>query len=123
LKRRGRSDKLDDICRRIVQFRDERDWKQFHDPKNLAEAISVEAGELLESFLWKTPNQSRSLPPDKLEAVKSEIADVLIFLLYLAEELRIDPVLEAKKKLALNEQRYPVSKSKGSSLKHSELGR
>ncbi len=68
---------------KIIAFRNERDWAQFHDPKNLAEALSIEAGELLENFLWKTIGQSKNLPEEELKKVKEEIADIFIFLTYL----------------------------------------
>lgn len=114
-------DRLDELKARLLEFRDARDWRQFHDPKNLAEAIAVESGELLENFLWKTPEQSRSLPAEKLDAVKSEMADVLIFLLYLSDVLGVDALAEAERKVALNEQRYSVDKAKGNANKYRDL--
>ena len=81
---------LESIQQKIIAFRNERDWAQFHDPKNLAEALSIEAGELLENFLWKTTEQSRNLSPEELKNVKEELADIFIFLTYLSEEYKID---------------------------------
>jgi len=112
---------LADIQKEIIAFRNARDWAQFHDPKNLAEALSIEAGELLENFLWKTTEQSRSLSPDELNNVKEELSDIFIFLTYLSDEYRIDILAEVEKKIAKNEAKYPVQKAKGSSRKYTKL--
>jgi dCTP diphosphatase len=109
------------IQKKIIAFRNKRDWAQFHDPKNLAEAISIEAGELLENFLWKTTEQSRELSPEELKNVKEEMADIFIFLTYLSDEYKIDLLDEVAKKLDINEAKYPVDKAKGSSKKYTEL--
>jgi NTP pyrophosphatase (non-canonical NTP hydrolase) len=102
-------------------FAAERDWDQFHSPKNLAAALSVEAAELLEHFQWLTEEQSRALPEAKREAVATEIADVLLYLLRLADKLGIDPLDAARKKLVANAVKYPVALAKGTSKKYSEL--
>lgn len=107
--------------KKIIEFRNARDWSQFHDPKNLAEALSIEAGELLETFLWKSVDQSRKLSEDELRNVREEMADIFIFLTYLCEEFKIDLLNEVKTKIALNEKKYPVEKAKGSSKKYTEL--
>lgn len=109
------------VQKKIIDFRNERDWAQFHDPKNLAEALSIEAGELLENFLWKTTEQSRNLTDEEFANVKHEIADIFIFLAYLCEEYNIDLLHEVECKLSLNEQKYPVHKAKGSNRKYTEL--
>ncbi len=109
------------IQKKIIAFRNERDWAQFHDPKNLAEALSIEAGELLENFLWKTTEQSRKLSSEELANVKHEIADIFIFLTYLCNEYKIDLLREIENKIAHNAAKYPVEKSKGSSRKYTEL--
>jgi dCTP diphosphatase len=109
------------IQQKILAFRNARDWAQFHDPKNLAEALSIEAGELLENFLWKTTEQSRNLSPEELKNVKEELADIFIFLTYLGEEYRIDLLTEVEKKISMNEAKYPVEKAKGSSKKYTKL--
>ncbi len=83
---------LRDIQKKILSFRNERDWAQFHDPKNLAEALSIEAGELLENFLWKTTEQSRNLTAEELKNVKEELADIFIFLTYPSEEYDPGPM-------------------------------
>lgn len=112
---------LQSIQEKIIAFRNERDWSQFHDPKNLAEAISIEAGELLENFLWKTTEQSRKLSPEELKNVKEEMADIFIFLTYLCDEYKIDLLGEVAKKMDINKAKYPVDKAKGSSKKYTEL--
>src|SRR5574337_553164 len=110
---------LESIQKKILSFRNERDWAQFHDPKNLAEALSIEAGELLENFLWKTTEQSRNLTAEELKNVKEELADIFIFLTYLSEEYRIDLLAEVENKIAHNAAKYPVEKAKGSAKKYS----
>lgn len=105
----------------IRQFSEERDWRQFHNPKNLAAAVNVEAGELLEIFMWLTAEQSRQLSEEKLQATRDEIGDVLICLLNLADQLGIDAVEAATQKMAKNRAKYPVDKSKGLAKKYNEL--
>ena len=100
------ADRFDIIRQNLLQFRDHCDWARYHDPKNLAEAISIESGELLENFLWKTVAESRQLNDSELQAIGQEAADVFIYLTYLCEELGIDLMEEATKKLKLNEIRF-----------------
>jgi dCTP diphosphatase len=115
-------DKIEDLQKRVAEFRDKRDWAQFHNPKDLAIAISIEAAELLECFRWKTTEEVRVLmDSDKSFAVKEEMADVLLLLLNLADTTGIDVVAEAYKKLEENDRKYPVEKSKGSAKKYTEL--
>ena len=109
------------IQQKIIAFRNERDWAQFHDPKNLAEALSIEAGELLENFLWKTTEQSRNLTAEELKNVKEELADIFIFLTYLCDEFKIDLLTEAENKITVNAAKYPVERAKGSSKKYTAL--
>jgi NTP pyrophosphatase (non-canonical NTP hydrolase) len=97
---------LEAIQKKILSFRNERDWAQFHDPKNLAEALSIEAGELLENFLWKTTEQSRDLSPEELKNVKEELADIFIFLTYISEEYKIDLLKEVENKIDQNAAKY-----------------
>jgi dCTP diphosphatase len=112
---------LESLRDRLREFTAARDWDQFHSPKNLAMALSVEASELLEIFQWLTEAQSRA-PDDKTRAaVRDEIADVLIYLVRIADQLGIDPMAEAARKLAENESKYPVEKSRGNSKKYTEL--
>jgi NTP pyrophosphatase (non-canonical NTP hydrolase) len=98
-----------------------RDWDQFHSPKNLAMALTVEAAELLEVFQWLTEEQSRAPTPETRAAAADEIADVLIYLLQLAHKLGIDPAAAAREKLVANARKYPVEKSRGTAKKYSEL--
>jgi NTP pyrophosphatase (non-canonical NTP hydrolase) len=115
------TDSLNDLARQLDQFAEARDWQQFHSPKNLASALIVEAGELLEHFQWLTDEQSRALPPEKRDAVAAEAADVLLYLIQLTSALGIDPVLAAQGKLTLNELKYPVDRARGNSKKYDEL--
>lgn len=106
------------LAQRLQQFADAREWGQFHSPKNLASALIVEAGELLEHFQWMTEAQSRSLDADKKQAVAHEMADVLLYLVQLSSSLGVDLMAAASEKMALNEQKYPVDVAKGSSRKY-----
>jgi NTP pyrophosphatase (non-canonical NTP hydrolase) len=115
------SDRFDVLHARIRAFVAERDWDQFHNPKNLAMALVAEAGELVEHFQWLTPEQADSLSAETLAEVEHEIADVLIFLVELADRLKIDPLAAADKKLALNAQKYPVDKARGNATKYDKL--
>jgi NTP pyrophosphatase (non-canonical NTP hydrolase) len=105
----------------LREFAAERDWDQFHTPKNLAAALSVEAAELLEHFQWLTAAESAQLPPEKLAAVRDEIADVLLYLLRLADILDVDVLAAAGEKLLRNAEKYPVEKSRGNRRKYTEL--
>ncbi len=107
-------DRLTELRRRVAEFAAARDWDQFHSPKNLAMALSVEASELLEEFQWLTEQQSRSLDQERLERVRLEMADVLIYLLRLADKLDVDLPRAAADKLVLNEQKYPADRVRGS---------
>jgi dCTP diphosphatase len=114
-------DSLRDLAQQLGQFAVERDWQQFHSPKNLASALAVEAGELLEHFQWMTEEQSRALSAEKRDAVGAEVADVLLYLIQLAVGLGIDPVEAAQAKLKLNALKYPVDAARGTSKKYDEL--
>lgn len=114
---------LESLTQALRRFAQERDWEQFHSPKNLASALAVEAAELLEHFQWLTEEQSANLPADKRAAVGEEIADVLLYLLQLADKLGIDIVAAAHGKLALNAAKYPVAQARGSSARSDELRR
>lgn len=109
-----------DIVQALLDFRNERDWKQFHTPLNLAVAISVESGELLEQFQWMKQDESR--PVDgKRDAVRHEVADLAILLTYLTHDLGIDIDEAVREKLELNRQRYPLHKAKGTATKYDAL--
>jgi NTP pyrophosphatase (non-canonical NTP hydrolase) len=112
---------LDALRAQLRAFVAERDWDQFHNPKNLAMAVVVEAGELVEQFQWLTPEQSEQLAPQTRTAVEMEVADVLLFLLRLCDRLDIDPLRAAQRKLALNAQKYPVDKARGRADKYDRL--
>jgi NTP pyrophosphatase (non-canonical NTP hydrolase) len=112
------SDSLLQLRDALRAFAAERDWDQFHSPRNLATALSVEAAELLEPFQWLTDEQSRSLPPDARAAVEQELADVLLYLVRLADKLDVDLAAAARAKIARNAEKYPVEKSRGSSRKY-----
>jgi NTP pyrophosphatase (non-canonical NTP hydrolase) len=116
-----RIDSLDALRSRLRVFVAERDWNQFHNPKNLAMALVAEAGELVEHFQWLTPEQADRLPPETRVEVEHEIADVLIFLVELADRLGVDPLAAAERKLVLNEKKYPVEKARGSAKKYDKL--
>jgi dCTP diphosphatase len=111
---------LKDLLEQVRQFRQERDWDQYHSPKNLAMALMVEAGELAEHFQWLTEEQSCRLAPDKLAAVTEEIGDVLIYLANICDKLDIDPVRAAKEKLVKNRRKYPAAKVRSMAKKYTE---
>jgi len=113
-------DSLDDLSARLLAFARQRDWEQFHSPKNLAMALAGEAGELLEHFQWLTEEQSMDLPPQKRQEVAYELADILNYLLRLAERLDVDLIDAANRKIAINEQRYPADKVRGDARRASE---
>ena len=117
------TDSLQNLTDQLHHFAHERDWSQFHSPKNLASALIVEAGELLEHFQWATEADSRALPEEKLSAVGAEIADVLLYLIQLSSALGIDPIAAANAKMKVNEKKYPVSLSRGNSVKSTDRPR
>ncbi len=117
----SRIDTIEALRTRLRVFVAERDWDQFHNPKNLAMALVAEAGELVEHFQWLTPAQADHLPPETRVEVEHEIADVLIFLVELADRLGVDPLAAAERKLALNEKKYPVEKARGNATKYDKL--
>lgn len=106
------------LLERLRAFREAREWKQFHTPRNLATALAAETGELLEIFRWKL---DQNLSEDEKAKIKSEIADVYVFLLYLCDSLGLDLENAANEKMDLNENRYSVEKSKGKATKYTEL--
>jgi NTP pyrophosphatase (non-canonical NTP hydrolase) len=112
---------MEELIRQIREFARERDWEEFHSPKNLAMALSVEVAEIAEHFQWLTQTESNNLDCGKLAEVEEEIADVLIYLTRLADRLGIDPIEAARKKMQINAKKYPVEKSKGKASKYSEI--
>jgi dCTP diphosphatase len=114
------NDSLDRLRRRVRDFVAARDWQQFHTPKNLSMALIAEAAELVEHFQWLTPEQSMDLPAHKRAEVELELADIFTYLLRIADELEVDLLAAADKKLHINESRYPADKVRGSAKKYDE---
>ena len=112
---------FDHLKNRLREFAIARDWEQFHSPKNLAMALIVEAAELVEHFQWLTEDQSASLPPEQHVEVVQELADIQIYLIRIADRLNVDLERAVDAKIALNEQRYPVDKARGSAKKYTEF--
>ena len=115
------SDPIQSLQADLRKFAADRDWEQFHSPKNLAAALSVEAAELLEHFQWVEDAQSRNLPAEKRSQVAEEIADVFLYLLQISDKLGVDPIVAAREKLLANARKYPVDRARGTSRKYSEL--
>lgn len=112
---------IDKLKSRLKAFAKARDWSKFHSPKNLAMALTVETSELLEHFQWLTEEQSKNLTPDTKNKVAEEMADVLLYLIMLSDNLGIDLVDSANQKLQENADKYPVDKAYGNSKKYTEL--
>lgn len=111
-------DKYQDIINQLIKFRDERDWAQFHDSKNLALALMLEAAELNELFLWKKDSESEDV---NKEALKEELADVLCYAFQLAQKHNLDVFQIMSEKIRKNEEKYPVNKAKGNAKKYTAL--
>ena len=112
---------LQELRDRLRAFTAERDWDQFHSPKNLAMALSAESAELLEIFQWLTEEQSRAPDAKSMDAARDEIADVLLYLVRIADQLGVDPAAAAERKLVENARKYPVDKARGNAKKYTEL--
>jgi NTP pyrophosphatase (non-canonical NTP hydrolase) len=112
---------FDRIRRKVREFVVARDWDQFHSPKNLSMALIVEAAELVEHFQWLTEAQSADLQPSQLAEIELELADIQIYLISLAERLKLDLVAAVARKLELNAEKYPVDKARGNALKYTEF--
>ena len=112
---------MKELTKKIRAFAQNRDWDQFHSPKNLAMALSVEVSEVVEHFQWLTQEESNRLEAEKLKQIREEIGDVMIYLARLADRLGIDPVQAAEEKMQINEKKYPVEKAKGRAAKYTEL--
>lgn len=113
--------KRKELLEKILEFRNDRDWKQFHDPKNLAGAISIESAELLEIFQWIKNEDSQKYGLENIEKVKKEVADVMIYLMYFCNDLGIDIDKAVEEKMIENDKKYPKEKSKGNAKKYTEL--
>lgn len=112
---------IDYLIKELINFRKKRDWKKFHNPKNLAISISLEANEILEHYQWLSFDESHKYSKENKEEIAEEMADVFNYLLLLAHDLDIDLVEESKKKIKKNNKKYPIEKSKGKSLKYTKL--
>ena len=112
---------IERLTARLREFAVQRDWDQFHSPKNLASALVVEAGEVLECFQWLTEQDSTTLNEHRREMVALELADVLLYLIRLADKLDVDLIAAADRKIAINEKKYPANLARGSSKKYTEL--
>lgn len=114
-------DSLEDLRLRLAEFARQRDWEQFHSPKNLAMALIAEAAELVEHFQWLTEQQSLQLDADKHAAVRLELADILIYLVRTADRLDIDLIAAAHDKIVINERRFPAAQVRGVASRGSEV--
>ena len=112
---------ISEITKKIIKFRDERDWMQFHDPKNMAVSIILEASELLEHFQWKTKEEVEKYVMQNNAEIKDEIADIALYLFELADNLGISLMSAMEEKLKKNEVKYPISKAKGKHTKYDKL--
>lgn len=110
-----------EITEKIIQFRDQRDWMQFHDPKNMAVSIILEASELLEHFQWKTKEEVEKYVAQNKSEIKDEIADIALYLFELSHNLGIDLISAMDEKLKKNQLKYPVEKAKGKHTKYNKL--
>lgn len=113
---------LRELQQKIIKFRDERNWKQFHNPKDVAISLSLEAGELLEHFQWKNQTEIKQYLNKNTEAVGDELADVLYWVFLMAHDLEIDLPSALNKKMKKNAAKYPIEKAKGSHKKYTDLG-
>jgi NTP pyrophosphatase (non-canonical NTP hydrolase) len=113
--------RLAEIEERLARFRDDRDWRRFHSLGNLAAAISVEAGELLDHLLWSPPRSEQEIVAKRQEEIEAELADVVIQCLNFAAIAGIDTLAAVERKIAVNEERYPVDRSRGRAEKHTDL--
>jgi NTP pyrophosphatase (non-canonical NTP hydrolase) len=116
-----KNDNLIILLNKIIDFRLKRDWEQFHNPKNLAISISLEAAELLENFQWQNLEESVKFARENKDKISDEVADLLIYIFYLCNDLGIDFIEAIDKKIEENNKKYPVNKSKGKSNKYNEL--
>ena len=112
---------INEITGKIIKFRDERDWLQFHDPKNMAVSIILEASELLEHFQWKTREEVEKYVMQNNAEIKDEVADIALYLFELADNLGISLISAMDQKLKKNEMKYPVEKAKGKHTKYNKL--
>lgn len=112
---------INDLTKKIIDFRDQRDWKQFHNPKDLAVSLLLEAAEVLEHFQWKSPTEMEEHVHKNKQEVAEELADTLYWILLMSNDLEIDIKEALENKLKKNEEKYPIDKSKGNHLKYNQL--
>ncbi|MGD8886499.1 MAG: nucleotide pyrophosphohydrolase [Gammaproteobacteria bacterium] len=114
------AEELEDLKIRLQEFADERDWDQFHNPKNLSMALIAEAAELVEHFQWLSQEESQIIQGDKLESVRHELADIMIYLIRIADKLNVDLLDAVEKKITINEEKYPADMVMGQHKKYTE---
>jgi NTP pyrophosphatase (non-canonical NTP hydrolase) len=114
-------DKVDKIIKKIIDFREARDWKQFHNPKDLSLSLVLEAGEVMEHFQWKDKEEIEEYIKTNKEEIRDELADVLYWILLMGHDLNIDVFDALDKKIKKNEEKYPIEKSKGKHTKYNKL--
>lgn len=114
---------MEELIKKIREFAKERDWEQFHSPKNLSMALAVEVSEIIEHFQWLTQQESRNLDPEVRKQVREEIGDVQIYLARLADQLGISPLEAALEKLEINRKKYPAEKARGKATKSTNFDR
>jgi len=114
---------MEELIKKLREFAKERDWEQFHSPKNLSMALAVEIAEIVEHFQWLTQEESRNLDPEVLKKVREEIGDVQIYLARLADQLGISPIEAALEKLEINRRKYPPDKARGKATKYTDFDR
>ena len=112
---------IEDLTKRIISFRDARDWKQFHNPKDVALSLVLEATEVMEHFQWKSKKEMEKYIVTNKSDISEELADVLYWILLMSTDLDIDILDALEKKIKKNEEKYPVEKSKGNAKKYTEL--
>lgn len=117
---------LNDLMQDFQRFANERDWEQFHTPKNLAMALTIEAAELMEIFQWKTAEEALAFlngagEKKEREKIEAEVADIFLYLMRICQRLKIDPLESSRKKMVHNAEKYPVAKSKGKATKYTDL--
>ena len=112
---------IKDLQKEVIKFRNERDWKQFHNPKDLALSLTLEAAEVLEHFQWKSPQEIEEYVKIQKDKIGEELADVFYWILLLSYDLKIDLIKSFNNKMKENEKKYPVEKAKGSHKKYTEL--
>ncbi|GAA5522401.1 nucleotide pyrophosphohydrolase [Aliifodinibius salicampi] len=114
-------DRLEKIIKNILEFREERDWEQFHNPKDLAISLNLEASELLEHFQWKSDEEIEEYIAENKDSISQELADILYWVLLISHDLDIDIESAVQEKLKLNAKKYPVEKAKGKHTKYTDL--